>query len=89
MTKTVKQHMEETDQVQKLVKSANGLVTKLQAELAQARTTLEELSGMQHPKLVMRVPYGIRGNGKDVETSPAGVIDRQVKRINEILGDKV
>lgn len=89
MTKTVKQHMEETDQVQKLVKSANGLVTKLQAELSQARTTLEELSGMQHPKLLMRIPYGIRGSGKEDETSPAGVIDRQVKRINELLGDKV
>lgn len=89
MAKTVKEHTDETDQVLKIVNSANALVKKLQAELAISRATLEDLAAMQHPKLVMQVPYAIRGSNTDDKTTPAGVIDRQVKRINELLGDKV
>ena len=89
MAKTVKEHLQESDRVESLVKDANALVKKLQSELAVTRTTLEALSEMQHPKIVMQIPYGLRGNQQnDNDTSPSGVISRQVRRINELLGDK-
>lgn len=88
MTKTVKEHLTESDRVSEIVNEANALVKKLQAELAISRTTLEELSEMQHPKLSMRVPYAIRNKTLDDSASPKSIISCQVDRISALLGDR-
>ena len=87
--KTVKEHIEESDRVTDIVKNANALVAKLQAELAVSRNTLESLLDYQHPKLRMDVPYPIRTTRDDGKATPASVIHVQTQRINALLGDKV
>lgn len=85
--KTVKAHLEESDRVEAIVKDANAMVKKLQAELATTRVVLEGLSDYQHPKLQMDVPYQIRLSD-DKAMSPKAVINRQIDRINALLGDR-
>lgn len=89
MAKTVKQHLEESDRVTELVKGANGMVSKLQAELAISRATLDALLEYQHPQLRMDVPYAIRGTRDDGKVTPASIVHKQISRINALLGDKV
>ena len=88
MTKTVKKHLEESDQVTNIVEAANALVKKLQAELALSRETLESLRDYQHPLHKMRVPYGIRNGRNDETGTPVSIIHLQTERINKLLGDR-
>lgn len=87
--KTVKEHIEDSDRVTDIVKNANALVAKLQAELAIARATLDALKDYQHPLHQMTVPYAIRATRDNDKGSPASVIHIQTQRINALLGDKV
>ncbi len=89
MAKTVKEHIEQSDRVTDIVKDANALVTKLQAELAISRATLEALKDYQHPLHKMQVPYAIRVARDRDEGTPVSIIHIQVSRINALLGDKV
>ena len=54
---------------------------------ATTRVVLEGLSDYQHPKLQMDVPYQIRLSD-DKAMSPKAVINRQIDRINALLGDR-
>lgn len=88
MAKTVKEHTQEIDRVSAIIKDANALVLKLQAELAIARGTFEDLRAYQHPLHEMQIPYPFRKNNGPEKQKPANVIDTQISRINDLLGDK-
>lgn len=87
MTKTVKQQNEEIDQVKRLLDSGNALAVKLSKELQSARVVLEGLRDYQHPKMSIDVPYHMRAKDRE-KVMPASLIDMQVQRINELLGDR-
>lgn len=87
MSKTVKDHFEDCKQVSDVIDTANALLTKCQRELQVARDVLEALVECQHPKIIMKTPYSLRA--QDLEHSPPdNVIRHEIKRINELLGDR-
>jgi len=89
MSRTVKEHMDESDRVTALVYDANAMVTKLKDELQFSRTVLDNLAGYQHPKMVMDIPYFLKTATREAERCPpAQVIAKQINRINALLGDK-
>lgn len=91
MGKTVKEHLDASDQVAKQIKSADALVIRLKGELSAARATLDILSEYQHPKIRLEIPYHLRcDKNRDTKScSPRDVIEVQIDRINELLGDRV
>ncbi len=89
MVKTVKEHFEDCKQVSDVIDNANALLTKCQRELDAARAALEALKEYQHPKMKMDVPYHFRPSSGDRQTvTPAALIDKEVARINQLLGDR-
>lgn len=88
MAKTVKEHFEECKQIDQIVDQANALLTKVRIELATARDVLEGLKKYQHPEMRMRVPYQLSSSSDIKEAMPVSVIDIEIKRINELLGDR-
>jgi len=88
-TRTVQQHLEACKSVENLLTDSNAMVTRLAAALRATRDTLEALLEYQHPKLAMLPPYHLRANSDPNRSAPpAAVIACQVKRINELLGDR-
>jgi 16S rRNA G1207 methylase RsmC len=88
MSKTVKNHFEDCKQVSQVIDNANVLLAKCKRELAAARSTLQALKECQHPKMTMDVPYELREGRDRVTKTPAAVIDIEVRRINQLLGDR-
>ncbi|WP_065321743.1 hypothetical protein [Tritonibacter mobilis] len=88
MSKTVKEHFDECQQVSVVIDNANALLTKTRDELIVARSALEDLRKYQHPEMRMDCPYRLRTQRDEGKTTPAIVIDRAVRRINELLGDR-
>lgn len=86
--KTVKEHLQEADTIKKHIDASNAMVLKLQSELSATRAGLEALIAMQHPALILTVPYALR-TSNDEKLKPADLIKRQIDRINATLGDKV
>lgn len=91
--KSIKDHMDESDQVKKLVDEANALLGRAREELATIREVLTSLRDFQHPKMLIRradTSYLTRevANCGDRDFTPAHLIDRQVARINALLGDR-
>ncbi|WP_120636061.1 hypothetical protein [Ruegeria sp. EL01] len=84
---TVKEHFEECKSVSDVIDNANALLTKCQAELMVARDLLDGLKEYQHPKLTMSVPYRLRAKN-DENLPPKALIDREIDRINALLGDR-
>lgn len=88
MSKTVKEHMQDSDTVKKIIEDANALVGRLQKELNCARETMEKLTPYQHPLHRMDQPYHLRSERGNDPSAPASVIAAQVARINTLLGDR-
>jgi len=88
MSKTVKQHFDECQQVSVVIDNANALLTKTRDELMIARSALEALIKYQHPEMRMDCPYQLTLRSDEGPTSPRIVIERTVRRINELLGDR-
>ncbi|GAA6162608.1 hypothetical protein NBRC116590_03120 [Pelagimonas sp. KU-00592-HH] len=88
MSKTVKEHIDNSNQVQAIINDANKLVEKLQRELAIARETLDALEKYQHPELSMTLPNHIRSGHRDDPLPPKKTIQIQIERINALLGDR-
>lgn len=84
---TVKEHFEECKQVSDVIDRANALLVKCRAELSDARDVLDSLKEYQHPKLTMTAPYRLRAKN-DESLTPKALIEREVARINELLGDR-
>jgi len=93
MSKSIKEHMAEADSVKKIVDDANGLLMKARDELATAREVLTELRVYQHPKLMIdrrSVPHMVCRVADCGENNfpPLHLIDKQISRINALLGDR-
>lgn len=93
MGKSIKDHMDESDQVKKLVDEANALLARAREELGLIREVLNELRPFQHPKLNIRqreANYAARrvADCGDNDFAPLHLIDRQIARINALLGDR-
>lgn len=84
--KTVQQHMQAVEAVAKLLTDTTAQIYRLRRTLVNTRRTLEALTDLQHPKLLMRPP-GHLEVGND-HAQPAAVILKQVADINAILGDR-
>lgn len=87
MNKTVKEHFEDCKQVSEVVDNANALLTKVQTELKYAREVLEKLVDYQHPKLIIATAY-MSWLTKDDKMTPDEMIRAEVRRINNLLGDR-
>ena len=87
MAKNIKEHMENCKQVSTIIDDANALLTKTRAELTQARSVLESLLEYQHPKLVIK-SYTVKQVTKNETASPKELINCEIARINELLGDR-
>lgn len=91
MSKTIKDHIDESDQVKTLIDHSNALLVKAREELVMIRESLECLRAYQHPKLVIASPgYRMKdvvGRG-DRPFAPLDLIDAHVTRINALIGDR-
>lgn len=88
MAKTVAEHIQEADQIKKHVADANALVARLQKITAEARSTLEALKKFAPQEhFQIDIPYHLRSE-RDSVGSMLSILDRQIKGINAILGDR-
>lgn len=88
MTKTVKQHTEETDRMIAHLKDGEKLVVKLREQLSETRNALKFIEDFAHPAFQKKVGYSRFGfeKGESVVTMKQ-VIEKQISNINAILGD--
>lgn len=89
MSKTVKEHLEQTDQIQAHIKQADALLIKAKDELFGARRTLEALAVFApSDQLRTDMPYHLRRDRESDPGSMQEIVRRQVARINALLGDR-
>ncbi|WP_420411640.1 hypothetical protein [Roseibium sp.] len=88
-SKTVKEQIEQTDQVMKLLNDGNALANKLAGELKKCRQSFELLRAFQpNDQFKVDLPYSMKTKNGDQQFSMREIIDRQVTEINSILGDR-
>ena len=88
-TTSIEEHLAEADRITKIVKDSTAMLKKAQEELKIARMTLEHLREFQHPKLSMEVPYYHKTKySRGAQMTPRDLVDHQIERINDLLGDK-
>ena len=86
--KTVKEHMDETDSIKKHIADSDALVLLLKSQLEESRHVLEKLrhfSPQNH--FVVEAGYLLREKSEET-LSMNGFIDREISRINKLLGDR-
>lgn len=93
MGKSIKEHMDDSNQVKRLVDDANALLARARDELATVREVLSSLSDFQHPKVIMKrtdASYLAREVAEcgDRDFTPSHLIGKQIARINALLGDR-
>lgn len=90
MSKTVKEHLEQADQIKSHVDDANALLKKLREELDRARLALEWLKQFDAPAFAPKpAGYQFSNDVKDTaKVTMAEMIDARVKKINALLGDR-
>jgi len=86
-------HLKASEEITKHVEQSDALAKKLGLHLKETRATLEELKIFcPNESFKIRSPYHLRRGDNPSscdEVSMASIIDRQVRRINDILGDRV
>ena len=85
---TMKQQADAITTVSKLMGAAMALPERLAKQLREARAVLETLQEYQHPKLSIDLNYSLKDAMGDSRIPPATLIEREIKRINDILGDR-
>ena len=89
MSKTVKEHLDETSEITKHLKDGDALVRKLQSELETTRSALEWMKDFNHPEFKRPCSYQpFRPTDKHVEASLGEVAKARIQAINALLGDR-
>ena len=88
MSKTVKEHLDETSEITKHLKDGDALILKLQKELTTCRTAIEWMSKFSHPEFRIIPPYGDARPAKDDPCTLKLVADHRINAINALLGDR-
>lgn len=87
---TVAAQFDEADRFVKLIASSGALLKKARDELAQTRATLEALKPAQHPAVRIQIGSALKLEREqyDSPVAPLTMIERQIARINTLLGDR-
>lgn len=89
MAKTVKEHLEQADQLKSHVDDADKLVRKLRDELDMARAGFEFLKDFATPDFAKKnAGFKFFGEFKDDTVSMRVMIEARITKINILLGDR-
>lgn len=87
------EHLKASDEIVKHVEQSDALAKSLGEQLKRVRETLEELRAFApDERFTIRAPYHLRQTDNPSsgdELSMKQIIERQVRRINTLLGDRV
>lgn len=84
----MKQQAEAITTVRNIMAAAMALPERLAKQLREARAVLEDLKEYQHPKIIINTSHAVRAATSLDQLPPAMLIEAEIKRINEILGDR-
>lgn len=85
---TMVEHLNNSGALEKAIADGNAMAVKLAAELKSSRDAFERLEPQQHPKIHIDTGYD-HNSGKTTQVQAQDYIQRQIKRINDCLGDRV
>lgn len=85
------EHLKASEEIVKHVEQSDALAKKLGEQLKRTRETLETLKAFSpDDRFKVSAPYHLRSdNSNAAEASMNDIINRQIRKINELLGDRV